>query len=83
MAKTDLKKIADTLIKEIQKNPKLIIDFTKDPVKFVEKKTGLDLPDEQINKLIDNVKKNAIKNIDMDKVGKGIELIGDLLKKTK
>ena len=83
MAKTDLKKIADTLIKEIQKNPKLITDFTKDPVKFVEKKTGLDLPDEQINKLIDNVKKNAIKNIDMDKVGKGIELIGDLLKKTK
>lgn len=83
MAKTDLKKVAEKLIKEIQKDPNLISDFTKNPVKFVEKKTGLDLPDEEINKVIDTIKKNAAKNIDMEKVGKGIEMISGLLKKTK
>lgn len=76
----DIKKEAAKLIETIQKNPKLVSEFTKDPVKFIEKKTGLDLPDEQINKIIKQVKKEIEKNIDTEKIAKGIEIIKKLKK---
>ena len=80
----DIKKEAEKLIKKIQKDPTLVTDFLKDPVKFVEDKTGLDLPDDQINKIIDIVKKEVnklAKNVDKEKVAKGVELVKGLLDK--
>lgn len=78
--KVDLTKIATNIITTIKKNPDLIDDFLKDPVKFVEKKTGLDLPDDQINKIIDKVKKEVASKIDAEKIAKGIKLVEGLLK---
>lgn len=80
----DIKKEATKLINEIKKDPTLLNDFTKDPVKFVEKKTGLDLPDEQINKIIDQVKGEASKlagKVDAEKLEKAAGLLKGLLKK--
>lgn len=80
-ANIDLTKIATKIIDTIKKDPTLVDDFLKDPVKFVEKKTGIDLPDDQINKIIDKVKKEVAKKVDVEKVAKGIKVISDLLKK--
>lgn len=80
----DIKKEAKKLIDEIKKNPDLIKDFTKNPVKFVESKTGLDLPDEQINKIIDQVKAEVTKlasKVDVEKLGKAANALKGLLKK--
>lgn len=48
---------AETLIKSISGDKDLLDSFTKDPVATLEKKLGIDLPDEQINKLIEMIKK--------------------------
>ena len=58
----DLQEEAEKLIAKLTNEPGLIQDFLNDPIKFVEDKTGLDLPDEQINKIIDQVKE-AVNNL--------------------
>ena len=47
---------AETLIKSISGDKDLLASFTKDPVGTLEKKLGIDLPDEQINQLIKMIK---------------------------
>lgn len=76
----DVNKESKKVIDYLKKHPEVIKDFTKDPVKFLEKKTGLDLPDEQINKVIETVKKEVVGKIDAEKVAKGIDLIKGLMK---
>ena len=53
----DIKKAADSLIKD------------KDPVKAVEKATGVDLPDEKINKVVKEVASKVSVDDVKDKVG--------------
>jgi hypothetical protein len=53
----DIKKAADSLIKD------------KDPVKAVEKATGIDLPDEKINKVVKEVASKVSVDDVKDKVG--------------
>ena len=73
----DIKKMAEELVEKIQKNPKLLKEFKEKPVKVIEEITGLDLPDDQIEKLAQLVKAK----IDMDKVGDLLGGIGGLFKK--
>lgn len=47
---------AEELAKKIGADKDLLASFTKDPVKTLESKLGIDLPDEQINKLADAIK---------------------------
>ena len=51
-----LKAKAESLIKSISGDKDLLASFTKDPVGTLEKKLGIDLPDEQINQLISMIK---------------------------
>ena len=51
-----LKAKAETLIKSITGDKDLMASFAKDPVGTLEKKLGIDLPDEQINQLIEMIK---------------------------
>ena len=76
----DIKKEAQKLIKLIQDNPELVKEFTKDPIKFVEKKTGLDLPDEQIKKIVEEIKKKVVSKVDAKTIAKGVELLSKLKK---
>ena len=75
----DLKKLdlgnalekAEELAKKIGADKTLLASFTKEPVKTLETKFGVDLPDEQINKLVDAIK--AKLNLD-----KAVDLLGGI-----
>ena len=66
-------KIED-IVEKIKKDPKLLQKFKDDPIKTVEGLIGIDLPDDQIEKIVDAVKAK----INLDKVG---DLLGGLFGK--
>ena len=73
----DIKAKVEELVKEIQKNPKLLTQFKENPVPVVEKLVGMDLPDDQIMKLAELVKAK----IDLEKAGDLLKGLGGLFKK--
>ena len=73
----DIKKKVEELVKEIQKNPKLLSQFKENPVPVIEKLVGMDLPDDQIMKLAELVKAK----IDLDKAGDLLKGLGGLFGK--
>ena len=66
-------KIED-VVEKIKKDPKLLQKFKDEPIKTVEGLIGIDLPDDQIEKIVDAVKAK----INLDKVG---DLLGGLFGK--
>lgn len=68
----DIKDKVKEVVEKIQKDPALLAEFQKDPVKTVEKIVGMDLPDELIEKVVEGIKKGDIKE--------GMD-IGDIMKK--
>ncbi len=73
----DIKAKVEELVKEIQKNPKLLAQFKENPVPVIEKLVGMDLPDDQILKLAELVKAK----IDLDKAGDLLKGLGGLFGK--
>ena len=73
----DIKAKITELVEKIQKDPKLVEKFQKDPIGTVEKLLGIDLPDEQIKKIVDGVKAKIV----ADKLGDAIGGLGSLLGK--
>ena len=60
----DIKEQISKILEEISKNPEIKEMFEKEPVKAIEKMTGIDLPDDVVNKIIDGVKaKLTIDNV--------------------
>jgi len=55
----------DEIVKKIQSDPKILDNFKKNPVKVVESLIGVDLPDDQINGVVDAVKAK----INIDDIG--------------
>lgn len=51
-----MKEKIDEIVKKVQSDPKMLENFQKDPVKAVEGIIGVDLPDDQINGIVDAVK---------------------------
>ena len=72
----DIKEKIEELVNKIKNDKDFGDDFRKDPVKAVESVIGIDLPDEQIEKVIDGVKAK----ISLDDIG---DKIGDLFDKFK
>ena len=68
---------AEELAKKIGADKDLLASFTKDPVKTLESKLGIDLPDEQINKLADAIKAK----LNLDKAGDLLGGVGKLFGK--
>ena len=65
----DIKAKIEELVEKVKNDESFAADFKADPVKAVEKVIGVDLPDDQINKVIDGVKaKIGIDDV-KDKVG--------------
>lgn len=52
----DIKAQISKIVDEITKDQSLMEEFQKNPVKVVEKKLGVDLPDDVVNKVIEGVK---------------------------
>lgn len=80
----DLKEEAEKIIAKLTNDPNLVKDFLNDPIKFVEDKTGLDLPDEQIAKIVDQVKEavnNLLAKVDTEKAKSLFDRIKAFFKK--
>jgi uncharacterized protein YpuA (DUF1002 family) len=73
----DIKEKIEELVNKIKNDKDFGDDFKKDPVKAVESVLGIDLPDEQIEKVIDGVKSK----IKLDDIGDKIGDIFDMFKK--
>ena len=48
----DVKAKIDELVGKLQKDPAMLKSFQDDPIKTVEKLTGVDLPDDQLKPLV-------------------------------
>ena len=72
----DIQKIINDVVAKLTSNPELIKGFLSNPVQLLEKTFGIDLPDEQINQVIEGVKgKIDLSNIDL---GQATGLLGKL-----
>ena len=70
----DIKQKVEELVEKIQNDKEILAKFQKDPVSTVEGLIGIDLPNDQIEKLVDLVKAK----IDTDKLGDAIGALGGL-----
>ncbi|MCH5344622.1 MAG: hypothetical protein J1E64_11330 [Acetatifactor sp.] len=69
----DIKEKINEIVEKIKKDPSLMEQFQKEPVKAVEKVLGVDLPDDVVEKIVDGVKAK----ISVDKVS---DLAGSIKK---
>ena len=67
----DIKEYIEKAVKKIQADEDLQKQFKKDPIKALEKLLGVDLPNEQLEQVVDAIKAK----IDLDKIG---DLLGGL-----
>ena len=70
----DIKKKIDEIVKKLKSDKNLMEKFKKDPVSAVESLIGVDLPNDQIEKIADGIKAK----ITIDKAG---SVLGKLFKK--
>ena len=54
--KFDVKEKVEEIVQKLQKDPALLKNFQDDPIKTLERVTGVDLPDEQLKPLIAGIK---------------------------
>ena len=66
----------DKAVDELKSNKNLLDQFDKEPVKVIEKLVGMDLPDEQVEKVIDAIKAK----LKVDDLGDVLGLVGKLFK---
>ena len=52
----DIKAKIDEIVEKVKSDPNFAENFKNDPIKAVEGVLGIDLPDDQINGIIDGVK---------------------------
>lgn len=52
----DVKAKIEELVSKLQKDPALLQSFQKDPVKTLERLTGVNLPDDQLQPLVTGIK---------------------------
>ena len=64
----DIKAKITELVEKIKNDKDLQAQFTKDPVKAVEKLLGVDLPDDMVEKVVDGVKAK----LTADKLSEGL-----------
>ena len=66
--KGQLKEKAEEIIEKIKSDKDIAAKFQKDPVSTVESLLGVDLPNDQIEALVDFIKTK----IDLDKIGNAL-----------
>ena len=73
----DIKAKIEEIVEKIKKDDELQELFRKDPVAALEKLTGLDLPDDQIDAVIAGVKAK----LSVDNIGDALKGLGGLFGK--
>ena len=66
----------DKAVDELKSNKNLLDQFDKEPVKVIEKLVGMDLPDDQVEKVIDAIKAK----LKVNDLGDVLGLVGKLFK---
>lgn len=61
----DIKGKIDEIVKKLKSDKNLMSNFTKDPVSTVEGLIGVDLPNDQVEKIAEGIKAK----ISLDKIG--------------
>ena len=69
-----LKDKIDEAVEKIKNDKTIASKFQKDPIAVVEELLGVDLPNEQLNKIVDAIKAK----VNLDKVGDLLEGLGGL-----
>lgn len=75
MEMNDILKFAAEISTKLGKDEKLLDAFKKDPVAVIEKKLGIDLPNDQLNALIDGIKAKLKADDVLDAAGKLFNLL--------
>ncbi len=73
----DIKAKINEFVEKIKNDDKLMENFKKDPVATVEKLIGVDLPNDQIEKIVDGIKAK----INIDSLGELGNKLGGLFGK--
>ena len=73
----DIKKTIEDIVEKLKSDEGLKIQFLSDPAAALEKLTGIDLPDDQIDKVITAVKAK----LTADNIGDALKGLGGLFKK--
>ena len=73
----DIKEIIEKVVDKVKDDPALLAKFKKDPIAVVEKLTGIDLPNDQLEKVADLV----MAKVTADKAGDLLEGLGGLFGK--
>lgn len=78
----NIKEIVGKLIEIIKDDDKFEAKFDANPAKAIEEVFGVDLPDEQVNKIVKAVKLKEVQLDNLDDIleDKGKELLGKLFK---
>ena len=75
----DIKAKIEEIVDKLKNDKQIMEKFQKDPTAVIEELIGVDLPNDQIQKIVDGIKaKIALDKIDMDKVG---DVLGGLFGK--
>ena len=61
----DIKAKINELVEKIKNDPSIAANFQKDPISTVEKLLGVDLPNDQIQSIVDGIKTK----INLEKLG--------------
>ena len=78
----DIQKIISDVVAKLTGNPELIKSFLANPVQLLEKTFGIDLPDDQINQVIEGVKgKIDLSKIDVKEAAGLLGKVKDLFGK--
>lgn len=73
----DIKSIITEAVEKITSDEKILENFKKNPIKTVEELTGIDLPDDQLEKVVDGIKAK----ISLDEVSDTLGGFKNLFKK--
>ena len=73
----DIKAKIEEVVKKLTSDKDLLEKFEKNPVSVIEELVGIDLPDDQVNQLIDGIKAK----LKLDKLGGALGGLGGLLGK--
>lgn len=75
----NIKEKIEELVEKIQNDKDLRKKFEKEPVAALEELLGVDLPDDQVEQLIDGIKAK----LTIDNIGDALGMLGGLLGKQK
>ena len=73
----DIKAKIEQAVKKLLSDKDLMAKFEKNPVSVIEELIGVDLPDDQVNQLIEGIKAK----IKLDQLGNALGGLGGLFKK--